>query len=518
MTKAKIVCAVCLFSVLYFPFASKPVHIDDANFLMLSEGAAQDPWRPHDVVINWDGESKPAFEILANPPGIAWYLLPVRNSSEWIMHAWMQPWFVLGAWGCWQLGKEFTDGAGFLATLYLLTCPVIVISTHALTPDLPVFACMVAGIGGFIAFPRYQCWFAMLAGSAALFRYSGCTAIPLLILIGWVRHGRFGVARAMLSVIPILLLIGHDLHAYGRIHLFAMVASQNDAQKKTAFDALHNCVAGVGMLGGAGVLPVLIWRRETLFAAICGSVIGMNVAWFSGLNLVQAIPAILFITSGVTALSLAIVPCIRDPILTAWSLGGAAFFYFVAFAATRYWAAFAPGVGLLAIRNAQNSSRWLVAGIVINTLISFSLAFDDQNFAQVHKDAAQRVATLGTGTFSGHWGWQHYLQKAGWTPIERGSEPGTLHAFAAFGDSKRLESTTCLRLKERYSYSDHWPGPRAYSWYNRAFYHAGGRRSYSPWTLSNEPYDVISVSRRCDAEATDAGAVIAEESDEAAAE
>ncbi|MCX7397706.1 MAG: hypothetical protein NT138_08535 [Planctomycetales bacterium] len=500
-----------LFLILYIPFASKPVHIDDANFLMLAEGAARDPWRPHNILVNWSGKTEPAFDILANPPGIAWYLASVRNSPEWMLHLTMLPWLVLGGWGCWLLGSEFANGAGYLSCMYILTCPVVVISAHALTPDLPVFACMTAGIAGFLAFPRFQWAFALLAGGAALFRYSGCTAIPLLVLAGWTRYGSRGARMALISAIPILLLVLHDIHAYGKIHLFVMFASQNDGQKKTFSDAMHICVAGIAMLGGAGVLPVLIWRSETIVGVVVGAILGFNVAWLSGLNLVQTVPTVLSISAGVGALTLSIVPRVRDPILSAWALGGTAFFYFVAFAATRYWAAFIPGVALLAIRNAQHSQRWIMAGIAINTVVSFGIAVDDQQFAFAHKDAAGKVAAMGIGTFSGHWGWQHYLDKAGWTPVERGGNPGPLHAFASFGDSQLPDATACLELIERFPMPDRWPGPRSYSWRNRAFYHGGGRGSYAPWTFSNEPYDVISVYRRCDPKSEQINALEAEE-------
>lgn len=141
---------------------------------------------------------------------------------------------------------------------------------------------------------------------------------------------------------------------------------------------------------------------------------GLDAAWVSGLNSVQTVPAVLSTAAGAAALSLAFSPRIRDPILSVWALGGAAFFFVVRFAATRYWAAFLPGVGLLAFRNAQRSKGWVAAGIVVNSVVSFGIAIDDQNLARGYKDAAKKVASShGTGTFSGHWGWQHYLEKEG---------------------------------------------------------------------------------------------------------
>lgn len=494
--------AMGLFLALYVPFMAKPIHIDDANFLMLSEGAARDFWRPHDIQINWDGVTKPAFEILANPPGIAWYLVPVRESPEWVLHLWMLPWLALGAWGCARLVKTFTQADAYLGCLYLLSCPVVVISAQALTPDLPVFACMTAGIGGFVSCRRR--WpFALLAGCTALFRYSGLATIPLLLLIGWRRDGWRGVAIAGITVVPISLLVLHDLHAYGRVHLLEMFASQNDTEYKTIGDSLHNTIAGIAMLGGAGLPPILIWRRETVAGAILGGVIGFEAAWLSGQSPHQAIPTILFTAAGMAALTLALAPRVREPVLSAWGLGGACFFFFVRFAATRYWAAFVPGVALLALRNIQHSKRWLVIGIIVNALISFGIAHDDQSLAIAYQNAAQQVASRGIGTFSGHWGWQHYLERAGWTPLETNGPPGEWHAHAMHaGGSQLPDPAICLRVEERITLPDRSWGPRVYSWRDRAFYHAGGAGNYAPWTISDEPYDFVTLYRRCDIKAS----------------
>jgi hypothetical protein len=246
-----------------------------------------------------------------------------------------------------------------------------------------------------------------------------------------------------------------------------------------------------------------VWRRETVIGAILGALVGLDAAWVSGLNVGQTIPSVLATAAGLAALSLALAPRVRDPILSTWALGGALFFFTVRFAATRYWAAFLPGVGLLAFRNAQRSLAWIAAGISINVLLSLGIAIDDQCLAQSWKDAAQRVASHGTGTFSGHWGWQHYLEKEGWTPIERGGQPGKIHAIAVCADAQMPDSTACLRLMERFPLVDPWPGPRVYSWYNHAFYHAGVRGRYPPWILSDEPYDMICICRRCDTDSGD---------------
>jgi hypothetical protein len=282
-----------------------------------------------------------------------------------------------------------------------------------------------------------------------------------------------------------------------------MIGSQNDPEHKTAFDAVHNWIAGLAMLGAAGILPILVWRRESLAGAFAGGLIGLQAAWFSGLNASQTGGTIMATAAGGAALSLALTAATRELFLSTWALGGSAFFLTVRFAATRYWAAFIPAVGLLALRNARDSHGWTMLGVACNVALALGIAIDDQNQARAYQSAALRVADYGPGTFSGHWGWQHYLERAGWVPLERGETPGRMHVIATHADVQLPDPDVCLTLVERFSLPDRWPGPRTYSWLNRAFYHAGGRGLYLPWTISAEPYDVVSVYERCPDEARD---------------
>ena len=80
------------FIAVQLPWLGRPVHFDEANFLTLARGAALDPWRPHDVWINWQGTRERAFDVLSNPPGIAWFLAPVLDQPVYLQRAWMLCW------------------------------------------------------------------------------------------------------------------------------------------------------------------------------------------------------------------------------------------------------------------------------------------------------------------------------------------------------------------------------------------------------------------------------------------
>ena len=63
LSSSHILGSAALIVALSLAFISKPVHVDDANFLRLAAGAASDPWRPHAISINWLGRTQRAFDV-----------------------------------------------------------------------------------------------------------------------------------------------------------------------------------------------------------------------------------------------------------------------------------------------------------------------------------------------------------------------------------------------------------------------------------------------------------------------
>ena len=125
-------------------FANKPVHLDETNFLALTTGTFLGP---HSVYINWQGTQEPAFDVLSNPPGIAWFLWPVRSFEIAWQRVWVLPWSLLAVFGVWRFGQE-TIKRGFAVTGLLLASPFFWISNGSLMPDMALFACIVVGFTG----------------------------------------------------------------------------------------------------------------------------------------------------------------------------------------------------------------------------------------------------------------------------------------------------------------------------------------------------------------------------------
>lgn len=481
---------------LVLPFVGKPVHIDDANFLALAQGAALDPWRPHAVTLNWQGTTQRAFDVLSNPPGIAWWLAPWREAPIAVMHLSMLPWLGLALWGAWRLGRALA-GDGLAGLLLLGTAPIALLAAQALTPDLPLYACALAGMGGFLSGGRRAWAFALLAGCAALFRYSGVCLLPLLLLAGWQR----GQLRAALAgFVPFAALCAHDLHAYGAVHFLAMGQFQSVAN--TPWELFRKGAAALAMLGGVGLLPALVARREAAIGGAIGLAVGLGAALGSGQQGVALGATVVFCAAGGLALGTLRSNTPEDRLLAAWTLGGLAFLLTLRFAAARYWLPFLPGPALAALRLGVGRSRLAIA-IALQALVALGVSIDDQALARAQARAAQQVSALGSGTFAGHWGWQYAMEAAGWRALEEGAVPEGLFAVDWIAWPQEPSERACLVPVLTLAMPDSFPGPRVHTAEGGANLHAflvagsPPTETYAPWSLSNEPYDRVTLYRPC---------------------
>ncbi|MCB9765879.1 MAG: hypothetical protein H6739_39260 [Alphaproteobacteria bacterium] len=483
---------------LVLPFVGKPVHVDDANFLVLAEGAAADPWRPHAVTINWQGTTERAFDVLSNPPGVAWWLAPVVDAPVAWQHLWMLPWLALALFGAWRLGRAFA-GDGVAGLLVLGTAPVVALAAQSLTPDLPLLACALAGVGGFLTSPKRAWAWALVAGAAALFRYSGVCLIPLLLFAGWQR-GR--LRAAALSAAPLAALLLHDLAAYGEVHLLAMTGFQSVSN--TPREVLRKGIAALAMLGGVGVLPLLAPGRRGALGALAGAALGLVGAWISGHDGAQAAATVAFTAAGGAAFGSLRLSRPEDRLLAAWTVGGFMFLLTLRFTAARYWLPFLAGPALAALR-AGVGPRRLAAAIAVNALVALGVSFDDLEMARGWQRVAAEVSARGSGQFAGHWGWQRAMEAAGWRALEEGEVPTGLFAVAWAPWPQEPGAAACLVPVDQWVIEDRFFGPRVHTAAGAANVHAfvvaglPPTETYAPWTLSDEPYDRVSLYRPCGA-------------------
>jgi hypothetical protein len=554
-----------LLALLQLPWLGRPVHYDEANFLTLARGAAADPWRPHDVRINWQGTEERAFDVLSNPPGIAWWLAPMVDAPVAARRLWMLPWLLLAAFGAVRLAERFGGAGGekvpedrmrgaappadaaptllrfdridWIAAA-LLVSPIVMLSSTALLPDLPLYALTLAGVAGFVRAtdtdatrggptPGVRAWlgttnawmWALVAGAGALFRYS---ALPMAPLLGaYAVLSRRSPLPALAALGPIGALALHDLHAYGKVHLLAMGSFQSVAN--TPEDVFHKLVASVAMLGGAAALPIFPWSAAAAGGAAGGAVLGAGWGWLGGafgaaggavlgevgrrawmgLRREPSRPVVVRrgsqgdVQGSPTGGAARTFPRSDGPWLALWAFGGLLFLLTLRFTATRYWLPFLPAA-LLVI--APRRPRALVGASVV---LGVALGADDTFSARAQEELAGAAAAVGTGGFTGHWGWQWALEQAGWRALDEGARPdaGTLVALPRQAWPQPVD----VRCDDVV-----WEGaaePPA-PWLPRAYTEAGGanlhaswiagfppRRTVAPWTFAADPYEAARVCR-----------------------
>ena len=470
---------------LQLPWIGRPPHYDEANFLVLAQGARLDPWRPHAIPINWQGTTETAFAVLSNPPGIAWWLAPVLDLPVAAQRLWMLLWLPVALWGAWQLGRRFL-GRAEAGALLLMGSPIVLLSGAALMPDAPLYALVLAGTARFLNAQdqgKLGLDGAFLVGMATLFRYS---ALPLPLVLAAMAFfaGRRWIG-SFLGFLPIALLCLHDLHAYGALHLTAMGSFQSVAN--TPEDWLHKLAAALAMLGAAAAPPLRGWNRTMAIGAVAGILLGWPWGW-----------------AGAATCALggaALIGSLRRKDLFFWTVGGLILLLSLRFIATRYWLPFLPAV----ILGLHQENRWRWSAGIATLLLGIALQADEAQGAFAQRAMLQKLLanTRETGLFTGHWGLQWELEQRGWRAAEAQSHPpaGTLLLRPEQSWPQPLELWECAPLGEAEATARWTWLPRTYTVDGRANLHANWQmgdpptRTILPWAFGSDAYERVHLCR-----------------------
>lgn len=482
----KRLCIVCIAFVLCCFTILKPVHIDEANFLMLTQGSFL---YPHNVLVNWQGTTERAFDVLSNPAGIAWILWPYKDLDPMWMRLSMFPWFLLLLYGTEKLGQFFGDSRLIFVYLTLFS-PVVVLHMCSLTPDIPLVATYIAGISG-VCLSRDWRW-ALLAGCSVFFRYSGLTVIPLIF--GWgliFGHIRTGIKLSLVACIPFVLLTCHDLWAYGQSHFLHMISFQS-AESSPMILKLMSIFA---MLSGAVVLPLFSIGRHEVISFVLSIGFAMGIA-----SLTNQVSDLFWVFSG----SCLFLNSVRfenkkSVFLSIWIVGGLFFLSQLRFTAARYWLPFFFPVLLVVIQDKKFRAKLVL--LCTTSILSIFLLIDDYYFAVAHRDAAIRVQEkYESGIFAGHWGWQHYLQNEKWIAAEDDMTLPKDTIFASINTAWPQEVQGCTILLEKFSSPSFW-GPRVHTSQGMANIHSSHIHDlgmvFSPWSFGRDPYVHVELFQSC---------------------
>jgi len=441
------------------PFGGKAFHIDDPLFLQVAEQIGRAPLDFFGFELNWYGVVQPMFDVTRNPPLTGYWLAAFGTTlgfSEWVLHAAM--WFpaIALALGIRRLAAAFCD-APLLATVIALATPAVLVPATSIMSDIPMLALWCWSVVWFdrglkqeSGAMRALVCAGLLAGAAALTKYFGLALVPLLLLYGLVHQRRLG-PWALCLLIPLALTAAFDgwtSALYGRHVLLDAAGYASDFVGKPAGSLPRALGVGLSFLGGA-LLPTLffapfVWKRRTL-------VVGSSLVIATGLGLLAldppegapdiALQLAVFAGAGVHVLGLAARDLVqrRDAtsvLLGAWVAG------VLCFAAFTNWTAnvrsilpAAPAVAILLVRalprplDLRAFAPLLVAGLALSLAVTWA----DDRLAESARSAASHFSAGRTSStparFAGAWGFQHYMQRAGFERVRIGEtllEPGDL--------------------------------------------------------------------------------------------
>lgn len=379
----------------------KPVHIDDALYLHIARQILQHPLDPYSGPINWQQVTQPAYKVSISPPLMSYQFAAVTAifaDSEIALHVSMIPWAILASWGIYRLSERYCR-LPLEATLAVMLAPAVVVGLNLML-DVPLLACIVTSLECGLRFSDHRrfrwAMASLLFGAAAvLVKFAGIVLAPLAIVVAIERR----------QWRPLIVAIG-PAAAYFAWQQFSR-AMYGTAQADQGLGFLERFKTDLPRMVGERTLTMFVLLGMTLSA------------WVSLLTLF----------GGKSVAAAKDLPTSKSGrwTLLAWMFGTAAFvILFGPFVAVRSFLPLCPPLVWLTVRAIEGRRRGrslLRVSIALVVLLSGLLQWADWRWAAVYPEmvATIRAKYADKGKpilFVGHWGWQHYCEKAGFIPWE----------------------------------------------------------------------------------------------------
>lgn len=439
---------VVLLLLLQLPFLPVAFHVDEPNIIALARQIEREPLDPYGFDINWTGTTKPAYEVLANPPVYpAWLALWARllGWNEISLHASNIPFSVLALMSFMVLARR-VGAPPAMAGVLLLGSPAFLLATHVVMPDLAMLSCFLLAIGGSMSFLHHgrRGWLAVVfvaAFLAPLMKYNGILLAPILFVL-WFFSGRSKalLIAAAAPAISFALWMALSGLMYGTPHFLALGGLDGGSRSYV--------ISGVMSVLGLGVIPVaLAFTRIEYSSALTGWRGSLAVFVLTALMGFFAVgyparPAVLYgITVAISAHFLILVllqigPAMKRQdgitvLLVFWILLVIAFQFKLIFTSVRYLLPLLPAVVLLLLRvgpSGRKASGLFRALAVASVVLSLSVAIGDAAIANVYRrfvreNEVRLRGRSGRLYFAGHWGFQYYAESIGAVQMESYPEP-----------------------------------------------------------------------------------------------
>ncbi len=447
---AVLVTVACL-----LPFIGKAFHIDDPMFLWAAEQIQRDPLDFYGFDVNWEGLTRPMAEANKNPPLVSFYLAATTALLGWSevgVHLAMLLPAVLLVLGSYRLAALLCERPLEAALLGMLS-PLILISSTTVMSDVLMLAIWCWGLGLWIealdrSSLRRLLAAALLLGLCPLAKYFGFAALPLAVLYALLTR-RVGAWLWVLSI-PLLMLGAYHLLTYQAYGLLPLAEAAEYASRFRSLSGVRLPETGLvallflggGLIGTAFYIPSLYSPRVIALEAGAALLAVSALVLLEPTGLLAArgdqglrwgfllhVGLFGFLGLNVLVLAAAVLREWRDPatvLLCCWLLG---VFVFAAFLNwTPNGRALLPAAvpaSILIMRRLGHPSgvRAPALRLLAASVLAFWVTVADHALAGAQRDAVDEIA-LQFGDreervwFQGSWGFQWYMEHAGFTKID----------------------------------------------------------------------------------------------------
>jgi len=448
----------CLVSFLSL---DKAYHVDEPYYLAMAEAMNGAPGHWDQAAFNWHGYTMPWSRMNSNPSCFVYLLaaaLKLTGGAEWAMRLFFLPFDLLAAAALYAIAARFL-AKPLLPTLIVMAGPAYLINMPHLMGDKFVAAFGFSSICALLKGtdedrPAWYWASAVLAAAATLAKLSSVFIVLLAAYHGWKRRlprSRI-IGYIAVSSIPACAYIGGSLLLRtGRAAAVWEILSSG--QTLTWRGWIHRLRALLAFTGGCGVVtlawPWLIGRawKERLRTASCCFLAASFLFlpafdWAKPPSLLDRMAGIVMAASALGCIRLMLDRKGRETDADLWMpwFAAVAFLQVAAYwgVVSRYVLFLLPPLvfsiaGRFEADGGRGSRRLHLAGLLAAAALSLALLSVDSRYAGAQKDLAEALKAryLDKGRrvwFTGHWGFQYYLEKAGAAGLDVNSRTSTWEA------------------------------------------------------------------------------------------
>lgn len=523
-----------LFAVglIHLPFAGKAFHIDDPLFLYAARQILVNPLDPFSIPVNWLGKTEPMHRFFSNPPGFSYYLALISSlfgEKEKTLHLAQIPFTLLAGAAMAMLARLF-NVSEIGAVLLLLLSPIYMVMGQTIMPDAALLAVYLLAVVFFIRGCRTEsaAWIAcssFAAVAAVMMRYSGLHIVAVMFLYRLLNRptwrNSWVLLAALLPVAAVFFWSAYTKDLYGQAHFTGQIGFQLKHKITPAGEVFERLLAYLTYLGAGAVFPLTLLRFFTnqrtgkiLLLLIVALAFLVVVSWVQPevrYSLPNLFLAALFLSASLRMLTMPLLhrgEFRTDLFLVLWILSLLAMQSWGVHAAAKYLLPACPALVVLFLRSpfTESSKSWAV---VFTGLLAVSVAGADYQSAGVYRRMAEDFTALGPqqgkakAYYSGHWGFQYYMEKAGASGLERDASNTVLNAGDIVAKPvlpwpENLPPQSELLDTRRYSLTlplrtiSNAPGERA-NFY--AHLNSGMSFGILPFSIAGKPFEELRIYR-----------------------